>query len=139
MSAPAGLLPPRFPFDWACDWSEDRFGPWVAFRFQGVRQCLRWVPPGRFSMGSPETEPERLDNERQHWVTLTRGLWLADTACTQALWEAVMSGDKPSYFKGPERPVEQVSWEDVQGFLARIAHQPNGSSGLGAHPRPYRV
>ena len=43
-----------------------------------------------------------------------------ETPCTQALWEAVM-GKNPSRFPGPERPVEQVSWEDVEDFLTRIA------------------
>ncbi|WP_236848699.1 formylglycine-generating enzyme family protein [Candidatus Thiodictyon syntrophicum] len=70
-------------------------------------------------MGSPAAEPERLDNEKQHQVLLTQGLWLADTACTQALWEAVM-GENPSGFKGAERPVEQVDWEQVQAFIGRL-------------------
>jgi hypothetical protein len=34
-------------------------------------------------MGSPEGEVDRRDNETQHEVTLTRGYWLADTACTR--------------------------------------------------------
>jgi formylglycine-generating enzyme required for sulfatase activity len=38
---------------------------------------------------------------------------------TQAQWEAVM-GSNPSEFLGPELPVETVSWEDVQAFLARL-------------------
>ncbi|MBK6948155.1 MAG: formylglycine-generating enzyme family protein [Haliscomenobacter sp.] len=38
---------------------------------------------------------------------------------TQALWQAVM-GDNPSYFKAPNRPVEQVSWIDVQTFLEKL-------------------
>jgi formylglycine-generating enzyme len=118
-SAADPRLPPRFPFDWASDWGEDRHGPWVAFRHRGVRQCLRWVPPGAFLMGSPEKEPGRMDDERQHQVTLTRGLWLADTACTQSLWQSVM-GDNPSEFQGDERPVEKVSWEDIQGFFERL-------------------
>jgi formylglycine-generating enzyme required for sulfatase activity len=42
-------------------------------------------------MGSPEAEAERCD-EVQHEVTLTQGFWLADTACTQALWQAVIGG-----------------------------------------------
>ncbi len=71
-------------------------------------------------MGSPEGEVDRGDNEAQHEVTLTRGYWLADTACTQALWQAVM-GDNPSAFNNdPANPVEQVSWDDVQTFLDRI-------------------
>ena len=71
-------------------------------------------------MGSPETEAERLDFEGpRHEVTISRGFWLADIACTQALWQAVM-GNNPSQFQGPDRPVENVSWDDVHGFLARI-------------------
>ncbi|WP_295437578.1 formylglycine-generating enzyme family protein [uncultured Thiodictyon sp.] len=121
MSAPAvaALLPPVFPFDWAGEWGEDRYGPWVAFRVKGVRQCLRWVPPGRFLMGSPAGEAQRSTDEAQHWVTLTQGLWLADTACTQALWQAVM-GENPSRFQGAQRPVEQVDWDQVQQFIGRL-------------------
>ena len=52
-------------------------------------------------------------------MVLTRGYWLADTACTQALWSAVMDGDRPSRFQGEDRPVETVSWNDVQSFVAR--------------------
>jgi formylglycine-generating enzyme required for sulfatase activity len=50
---------------------------------------------------------------------------LFDTPCTQALWEAVM-GDNPSRFQSPERPVEQVSWEEVQEFLRRIEERVPG-------------
>jgi len=75
--------------------------------------------PGSFLMGSPADEPQRGENETQHTVTLTQGFWLADTACTQALWQAVMDRD-PSRFKGKELPVEQVSWEDIQTFIERF-------------------
>jgi formylglycine-generating enzyme required for sulfatase activity len=60
-----------------------------------------------------------LDRETQHRVILTQGYWLADTTCTQALWQAVL-GDNPSQFKGEDRPVETVSWNDVQRFIARL-------------------
>ncbi len=70
-------------------------------------------------MGSPESEHARSDDERQHPVLLTRGFWLAETACTQALWTAVMGGN-PSNFKGERRPVDNVSWDDVQGFIERL-------------------
>ena len=42
------------------------------------------------------------------------------TEVTQALWEAVM-GSNPSYFTGdPNRPVEQVTWDDCQEFIAKL-------------------
>jgi formylglycine-generating enzyme required for sulfatase activity len=52
-------------------------------------------------------------------------LWLADTPCTQALWVAVM-GENLSRFKGPRRPVERVSWEDVQRFIRQLEAQVDG-------------
>jgi formylglycine-generating enzyme required for sulfatase activity len=71
---------------------------------------MRWVPPGRFTMGSPANEAGRWDREGpQYDVQLTQGFWLFDTPCTQGLWQAVM-GTHPSRFKGESRPVEQVSW-----------------------------
>ncbi len=115
------LLPPVMPFRWACAYGEDRTGLWQAFEVAGVRQVMRWIPPGEFLMGSLENEPERNDNEHQHRVVLNEGFWLADTACTQALWTAVMHTN-PSRFKSdPQNPVEQVSWDDIcLRFLLKI-------------------
>lgn len=76
-------------------------------------------------MGSPEDEQGRDDDEVRHRVTLTRGYWLAETPCTQALWEAV-TGKNPSRFKSPQRPVEQVSREEVQGFLVALGERVPG-------------
>jgi formylglycine-generating enzyme required for sulfatase activity len=71
-------------------------------------------------MGSRASEEDRSDDETQHRVTLTQGFWMADTACTQDLWVAVM-GDNPAEFSDDlENPVENVSWDDVQIFLQRI-------------------
>ena len=95
-------------------------GKWSTLEFGGVTQRLRWIPPGEFMMGSPNSEVGRFKREGpQHKVTLTEGFWLADTPCTQALWQAVM-GENPSRFKSPRRPVEQVSWHDCQRFIARL-------------------
>ena len=44
---------------------------------------------------------------------------------TQAEWEAVM-GSNPSRFKGANRPVEQVSWNDCQTFINKL----NSASGF---------
>ena len=70
-------------------------------------------------MGSPPNESERSGNEFQHEVTLTKGLWIADTTVTQALWE-VMMGENPSRFKGEELPVDSVNWEETQAFIVKM-------------------
>jgi formylglycine-generating enzyme required for sulfatase activity len=109
-----------FPPPWASSWGQDRHAPWVAFSVGAVSQRLRWIPPGRFLMGSPEGEEGRFENEGpQCEVTITPGFWIFDTPCTQELWEAVMSVN-PSYFRSPTRPVEQVSWDDCQVFVQRL-------------------
>jgi formylglycine-generating enzyme required for sulfatase activity len=113
-------FPPIFPAPWACEWGEDRFGLFMVLNYQGVRQRFRWIAPGTFKMGSPETESERYEDEVLHSVTLTQGFWLADSACTQALWTAVMS-ENPSRFQDDiNNPVENVNWEDAQRFIARL-------------------
>ena len=118
-------FPVPFPPPFASAWGDDAFGLWAEFNLataQGsATQRLRWIEPGSFLMGSPEEEPMRESDEGpRHAVTLTQGFWLADSACTQALWLAVM-GANPSYFKdNPENPVEQVSWNDVQTFLRKL-------------------
>ena len=106
---------------WASEIGRDRYGVYLDATIAGVVQRLRWIEPGEFRMGSPPDEPERFNDEGpQHRVRLTRGFWLADTACTQALWQAVM-GDNPSHFRDDaHQPVERVSWDDVQRFLAKL-------------------
>jgi formylglycine-generating enzyme len=108
------------PEPWATGWGKDRHGLFTEFRVGAVTQRLRWIPAGRFWMGSPETEDGRYDNEGpRHEVELTSGYWLGETPVTQALWSAVMGTD-PSDFKGAERPVEHVSWHDCVGFLEAL-------------------
>src|SRR5262245_56724031 len=91
--------PPRIPPPLASAWGDDEFGLWAAFELRHtdgkVIQRMRWIEPGTFWMGSPEDEPERhvrggYTEGPRHLVTLTRGLWLADTTCAQELWTAVM-------------------------------------------------
>ncbi len=105
---------------WAAAEGRDASGRWAAFEMGRVRCRLRWIPSGTFMMGSPKWERGRLDWEGpQHEVTLTQGYWLGETPVSQALWEAV-TGSNPSRFKGAERPVEQVNWEECVAFCASL-------------------
>ena len=56
----------------------------------GIEYAFRWCPAGEFLMGSPEDEPGRIYDEKQHSVTLTQGFWMLETEVTQAMWESVM-------------------------------------------------
>ncbi len=104
---------------WMSRVERDRFGLWAEVEVKSARFRMRWIPPGRFVMGSPEGEAGRYDDELQHEVVLTRGYWLGETPVTQALWEAVM-GANPSRFKSADRPVETVSWDDSMEFVTRL-------------------
>lgn len=105
---------------WAVAAGQDRFGLWAEADVKGVPLRFRWIPPGRFWMGSPEGEAGRFDDEGpRHRVTWTTGRWLAEVPVTQALWAAVM-GENPSRFVSPDRPVEQVSWDDCTRFLETL-------------------
>jgi len=115
------FTPPATPYPalWATAWGEDAYGFWQAFALNGIQQVMRWIPAGEFLMGSPEDEAERYSDESQHRVVIEKGFWLADTACTQELWQAVM-GENPSHFKNdPQNPVEKVSWDDCQVFITK--------------------
>ncbi|MCG8455335.1 MAG: formylglycine-generating enzyme family protein [Holophagales bacterium] len=107
---------------WAWGFGSDRRGVFVEIKLGKVIQRMRWIPPGRFWMGSPEGEVGRADWEGpRHPVVLTEGFWLGETPVTQALWTVVM-GENPSRFRSLDRPVERVSWEDCQRFL-EVAEQ----------------
>jgi formylglycine-generating enzyme required for sulfatase activity len=80
------------------------------------------IPAGTFAMGSPPDEEGRevFGNEGPRTaVTITKPFWLGKTQVTQAQWVAVM-GDNPSYFKGYDLPVEQVSWNDAANFCEKL-------------------
>ena len=79
-----------------------------------------WVPGGTFTMGATsEQGSDANDWEKPaHSVTLS-GYYIGKYEVTQAQWKAVM-GNNPSYFKGDNLPVEQVSWNEVQEFIRKL-------------------
>ena len=86
-----------------------------------------WVPPGEFRMGSKSSEAD--DDERPRMrVRISRGFFLGKYEVTQGQWEAVM-GSNPSRFDGcgPDCPVENVSWDDVQEFIRRLNAREGGN------------
>jgi formylglycine-generating enzyme required for sulfatase activity len=94
----------------------------------GLRLC--WCPPGKFTMGSPKSEPERRPGEDQVEVTLTKGFWMAKFETTQGQWKRV-SGDLPGPLtaelpEGDNLPVGNVNFAEAEMFcrkLTDIAHQ----------------
>ena len=86
----------------------------------GVSFKMKRVQGGSFTMGCTSEQGGDCDGDEKpsHQVTLS-DYWIGETEVTQALWEAVM-GSNPSSFKGDNRPVEKVSWDDCQEFIRKL-------------------
>jgi formylglycine-generating enzyme required for sulfatase activity len=101
--------------------SEDIHLPLPAVIEPWTGMTLVELPPGRFTMGSAASEAGRNDDEVLHEVEITRPFLLGRYEVTQQEWRTVM-GTSPSQFAscGPRCPVEHVTFDDVQQFLARL-------------------
>jgi formylglycine-generating enzyme required for sulfatase activity len=112
----------------------------------GVKMVFCWVPPGTAQLGSQKVEQEKLtntfyDGKRPDWlddenestrgVYRSKGFWLGKYEVMQGQWTTVLKADNPSSFDGTKDnkakgmvttrfPVENVSWDDCQGFLKAL-------------------
>ncbi len=92
----------------------------------GNAEPLRFVriEAGSYTRGSPEGETGRdRDEGPAHPLTISRGFYLGQFEVTQGQWLAVMGENPATFNQGAEalrRPVESVSWNDCQDFLARL-------------------
>ena len=102
------------------------------------------IPPGTFTMGSPNSEPARnADEGPLTLVTISRGFWMGKYEVTQGEYLAV-TGSNPSFFNGvldwiyPDndfgtdltRPVEMVSWDDATNYCAMLTAQERNAGRL---------
>ncbi len=105
---------------WATAIRHDEYGIIAEVTVNEVVFAFRRIPVGTFLMGSPEDEAGRYPREGpQHSVTISRPFWMGLTPVTQEQWQAIWK-TKPNFFKGPKRPVERVSWKDVQSFCTEL-------------------
>ena len=76
---------------------------------------FKLILPGVFMMGDND-----LKNSRPvHKVEITEPFYLGVFPVTQREWKIVM-GTNPSYFKGDDLPVENVSWYDCKQFINKL-------------------
>ena len=86
----------------------------------GLKLEMVLIPGGEFMMGLPASDGSaNNDDSVQHRVRISKPFYLGKNLVTQELWESLMDGN-PSHFKGPNNPVEQVSWDDCQQFLQKL-------------------
>jgi len=88
----------------------------------GATMDFVWIDPGTFTMGSPETEENRGDDEGpQHKVTISSGFYLGSYEVTQEQWESVMGttpwSGKINVESDSRHPAVYISWHNVQTFI----------------------
>jgi formylglycine-generating enzyme required for sulfatase activity len=94
------------------------------------------IPKGNFLMGSNDNEGDYREHP-QHSVTIA-SFFLSRFPITQAQWRTVAQTQKvrielnpnPSYFKGENLPVEQITWFEAIEFCERLQLQTG---------KPYRL
>ena len=88
----------------------------------GVELTLVWIEGGSFEIGSLDGEEDRGGDEGSVQKVMVDGFWIGQTEVTQAQYEAV-TGKNPSWFKGPQNPVEKVSWNDAKSFCDELSRR----------------
>jgi len=88
------------------------------------------IPPGQFTMGSPDSEEGRKENEAQVTVTLTKPFYIGKMEVTQAQWRAVMGTTPWIGKKGSEQakdgdnyPATFLNWDDAEAFCKKLGEQ----------------
>ena len=79
------------------------------------------IPGGTFTMGSPESEAWRSEDEQQHTVTVS-GFYISPYEVSQEDYEA-LTGENPSTFDGNNLPVDSVSWLDAITYCNLLSEQ----------------
>ncbi len=89
-----------------------------------VGMRLATIPSGKFTMGSPDSEPGRITNETLREVSFEKPFYIGVTEVTQKQWREVMGTD-PSFFKGDDLPVEHITWQEAVEFCERLSRREN--------------
>ncbi len=113
----------------------------------GVEMEMVYVAPGSFTMGSPESEEGRGEDETQHRVTLTKGFWLGKYPVTQRQWKELVRANGVSFSKGEpvpyfsrdgkgrdcvsgldtsDFPMENISWGDCKALTDALNKNERG-------------
>lgn len=95
---------------------------------QGINLDMVFISGGHFLMGSPDATKQN-ENEQPHHQVVIQPFFLGKHPVTQAQWKVVASlpeieiklNPNPSYFKGDNRPVENISWYEANEFCQRLS------------------
>ena len=95
-----------------------------------------YIPPGTFEMGNPVDNGDKLFDERQHKVTLTKGFWLGKYEVTQKQWKSIFKIPREQIEGyGDDCPVHRIDWYEANEFCRRLNQREINAGRL---PRNYR-
>ena len=79
-----------------------------------------WIPAGSFTMGCSAADRECWSWEAApHRVTIEKDFWIGRTEVTQRAYLHVV-GKNPSRYRGPDLPVDQVSWTAAKQYCTTV-------------------
>jgi len=109
----------------------------VLLRADGAAEALTllWIPPGRFWMGSPETDPERIDSEGPQHLVQLQGFFMSQTPITQAQWREVARWqERPGEQWGRELKLDPSRFQSKEGQENDEVHLLQGDSNTDQRP-----
>ena len=86
----------------------------------GVSFDMVYVKGGTFQMGALEDDDESYNREKPAYEVTLSDYYIGKYEVTQGLWKAVMGSNPSRSTEGDNYPVENVSWNDVQEFIAKL-------------------
>jgi len=99
--------------------------PFSIFQQETLKEHATMIPVegGTFTMGAFEEDKNAMDRERPLHEVKVDSFYIGKHPVTQAIWQTIM-GENPSSFKGANRPVENISWNQiVHDFLPKLNEQ----------------
>lgn len=88
----------------------------------GINMKMIWVEGGEFMMGCTSEQGNCDDDEKNVRRVKVDGFYIGMLEVTQSQWEKVV-GTNPSNWKGPDLPVENVSWDEAMEFCRLLSNK----------------
>jgi formylglycine-generating enzyme required for sulfatase activity len=114
--------------------SEDDDGPYdeasgmpLAVRLTAVEMDFVWVPPGHYPLGFTDPELTSTPSLKARTVKLPEGFYIGVTPVTQAQFLR-LTGEDPSFRKGPTRPAERVGHAQADAAAAEADARRGGAA-----------
>jgi len=104
----------------------------------GITLDMGKIPGGSFKMGAVKGEEGASSDEfPQHLVTV-KEFWMGKFVVTQEQWKTIallpqirtVLKESPAHFKGPNLPVESISWDEAKEFCDRLSKKTGKIFGL---------